>query len=281
MSSNTISGTKETETIPLYPTLQLPESDDQSPLDTNSEISLNKDLRILIDNFIIAWETLVDLQKSYTEGTSTLVTQLKTVRRETYNAVVNALFTYVYAYYKNQLGTPTYKKQLLTQEHITSSQQAIKKNLIESKGKYTLFENLLIELGILDNKNREFTTKVLFILKRETLTREIRYQKQIKELEYKFTEVDTIATIHSIRLKQFSDDTQGYVDFQLGPHHQSEALNALSACAANIEDWFTVKKKRNNKASTTRYEDEVWIQCIFTRCPFNQECSTRRCHRIN
>ena len=174
MSSNTISGTKETETIPLYPTLQLP---DQSPFDANFEISLNKDLRILRDNFIIAWETLVDLQKSYTEGTSTLVTrtQLKTVRRETYNAVVNALFTYVYAYYKNQLGTPTYKKQLLTQEHITSSQQAIKKNLIESKRKHTLFENLLIELGILDNKNREFTTKVLFILKRETLTREIRY----------------------------------------------------------------------------------------------------------
>ena len=187
MFSNTISGTKETGTFPLYPTLQLPESDDQSPFDTNFEISLNKDLWISRDDFIIAWETLVDLQKSYTEGTSTLVTrtQLQTVRQETYNAVVNALFTYVYAYYKNQLGTPTYKKQLLTQEHITSSQQAIKKNLIESKGKHTLFENLLIELGILDNKNRELTTKVLFILKRETLTREIRYKNQIEELEYK------------------------------------------------------------------------------------------------
>ena len=58
--------------------------------------------------------------------------------------------------------------------------------------------------------------------------------------------VPAIATIHSVKLKQFSDDTQGYVHFQLGPHHQSEALNALSACAANIEDWFTVNRVKLN-----------------------------------
>ena len=58
--------------------------------------------------------------------------------------------------------------------------------------------------------------------------------------------VPAIATIHSVKLKQFSDDTQGYVHFQLGPHHQSEALNALSACAASIEDWFTVNRVKLN-----------------------------------
>ena len=58
--------------------------------------------------------------------------------------------------------------------------------------------------------------------------------------------VPAIATIHSVKLKQFSDDTQGYVHFQLGPHHQSEALNALSACAASIEDWSTVNRVKLN-----------------------------------
>jgi hypothetical protein len=50
----------------------------------------------------------------------------------------------------------------------------------------------------------------------------------------------------SMGLKQFSDDTQGYVHFHLDSHHQAMALGSLSACAADIEDWFTVNRVKLN-----------------------------------
>jgi hypothetical protein len=36
--------------------------------------------------------------------------------------------------------------------------------------------------------------------------------------------IPAIAAVHEVRLKQFSNDTQGYVHFHLDSHHQAMAL---------------------------------------------------------
>ena len=58
--------------------------------------------------------------------------------------------------------------------------------------------------------------------------------------------VPAIAAVHGVKLKQFSDDTQGYVHFHLDSHHQTMALGSLSACSADIEDWFTANRVKLN-----------------------------------
>jgi hypothetical protein len=58
--------------------------------------------------------------------------------------------------------------------------------------------------------------------------------------------IPAIAAVHGVKLKQFSDDTQGYVYFHLDSHHQAMALGSLSACAADIEEWFTVNRVKLN-----------------------------------
>jgi hypothetical protein len=56
--------------------------------------------------------------------------------------------------------------------------------------------------------------------------------------------VPAIAAVHGVKLKQFSDDTQGYVYFHLDS--QTMALGSLSACSADIEDWFNANRVKLN-----------------------------------
>ncbi len=46
--------------------------------------------------------------------------------------------------------------------------------------------------------------------------------------------IPVISAVHDFRLKQFSDDTQEYVHFQLDPHNLAMALGSLSAYAVDI-----------------------------------------------
>ena len=58
--------------------------------------------------------------------------------------------------------------------------------------------------------------------------------------------VRAIAAVHGVKLKQFSDDTQGYVHFHLDSHHQTMALGSLSAYSADIENCFTANRVKLN-----------------------------------
>ena len=192
MSSNITLGTNVTAPISLYPSLRIPDTDDQSPFEQNFELSLNSDSKKQRELFLKAWESLVVLQLSYIEAKLPTVTrrQFQNIRIETYNSTVNALVSYVYTLYKNDFGTPKSGKKLLTPEHIAESKQTLRANLIELNGKHSLFDNLLSELQILEAKNTEFSSKVIFILHREAFTNEVKYKLKVAQLEGKVAGVD-------------------------------------------------------------------------------------------
>jgi hypothetical protein len=50
--------------------------------------------------------------------------------------------------------------------------------------------------------------------------------------------VPAIALRHGLSIKQFSDDTQRYVHFNMDPHSQYVALGPLADCAADTGDCF-------------------------------------------
>ena len=59
--------------------------------------------------------------------------------------------------------------------------------------------------------------------------------------------VPAIASRHGVSaVKQFSDDTQEYVHFNMDPHNQCVALGSLADCAADNEDWFIDNRVKLN-----------------------------------
>ena len=225
MSRTDTPETNVTALTRLYPSLELPEFTDHKIFEGDFEISLNSELRTLRETFISAWQTLVEIQRDYINNTgeTRTRTQLEKLRTNAYTKTINSLIAYTFTLNKDQLNTPFYKKNLLTHEHIKTSKEVIRRNLIELKGKHELFDNLLTELSILDSKNAEFSSKVLVILHREILNREVQYTNIIVQQN---AEIERAESKVNSRVEEIlKDERHVLIQSQLEVEQLKEVIN--------------------------------------------------------